>query len=86
MIDDLEGKIDFALAFAVVHEVPDAKRFFSEIHASLKHGGLFLFVEPTGHVTKEAFDRSVSLANAIGLSLRDSPVIRRSHAGLLVKT
>ena len=86
MIDDLERKIDFALAFAVVHEVPDAKRFFSEIHASLKCGGLFLFAEPTGHVTKEGFDRSLSLATAAGLTLHDSPVIRRSHAGLLVKT
>ncbi|MBM2841447.1 MAG: methylase involved in ubiquinone/menaquinone biosynthesis, partial [Bacteroidetes bacterium] len=41
-IDDLAGTIDFALAFAVVHEVPDAKRLLSEIHAALKTGGHLL--------------------------------------------
>src|SRR5271165_6799490 len=30
-LDDLASKVDFTLAFAVVHEFPDAGRFFSEV-------------------------------------------------------
>jgi predicted O-methyltransferase YrrM len=29
-ISDLVGKVDFVLAFAVVHEMPDAGQFFKE--------------------------------------------------------
>ena len=35
-LDDLQGQIDFALASAVVHEVPNAADFFAEIHGTLK--------------------------------------------------
>lgn len=35
-INDLKGKADFFLAFAMVHEVPDPRRFFKEAFASLK--------------------------------------------------
>src|SRR5271157_4508110 len=33
---DLAGRVDFALAFAMVHEVPDAGRFFGEVAAAVK--------------------------------------------------
>ena len=36
-IDDLTGKIDFAFAIAIVHEVPDASVLFKEICKALKH-------------------------------------------------
>lgn len=84
-IDDLGEKVDFALAFAVVHEVPDAGRFLREIHSSLRKGGLFLFSEPTGHVTKEAFDDTLAVAREAGFRNMGSPVIRRSHSTLLTK-
>jgi len=61
-IDDLVDKVDFALTFAVVHEVPDAGRFLREIHSSLRKGGLFLCSEPTGLVTKEAFNNTLAVA------------------------
>ena len=35
-LDELEKSVDFALASAVVHEVPDPAAFFSEIAAALK--------------------------------------------------
>lgn len=49
-IDDLARTVDFALAFAVVHEVPDPERLFTEIHKALKIGGHLLLSEHTGHV------------------------------------
>lgn len=85
-IDDLAGRVDFALAFAVVHEVLDAKRFLPEIHASLKQSGLLLFSEPTGHVTKETFNETLSIAQDMGFRAEDPPAIRRSHTALLKKT
>jgi len=84
-IDDLAQKVDFALVFAVVHEVPDAKRFLSEIQRSLRRGGLLLFSEPAGHVSREVFGGTLATAQSLGLRIVDSPKIRRSYSSLWVK-
>jgi ubiquinone/menaquinone biosynthesis C-methylase UbiE len=84
-IDDLAQKIDFALVFAVVHEVPDAKRFLSEILGSLRKGGELLFSEPAGHVSREAFGATLSIAQLLGFRIADSPKIRGSYTSLWVK-
>ena len=84
-IDDLAEKVDFALAFAVLHEVPDAARFLREIHSSLRVSGLFLFSEPTGHVTNETFNKTLGLAREIGFHVVSYPVISRSHSAILKK-
>jgi SAM-dependent methyltransferase len=84
-IDDLMEKVDFALAFAVVHEVPDTGRFFREIHSSLRKSGVFLFSEPAGHVTKEAFDKTLGIARDSRFRVVSFPVIRRSHSAILTK-
>ncbi len=41
-------QVDFALAFWMVHEVPDQKHFLGEIAAILKPGGLLLLAELMG--------------------------------------
>jgi ubiquinone/menaquinone biosynthesis C-methylase UbiE len=84
-IDDLAEKVDFALVFAVVHEVPDAKRFLSEIQRSLRKGGLLLFSEPAGHVSREAFGGTLATAQILEFRVADSPKIRRSYSSLWVK-
>jgi ubiquinone/menaquinone biosynthesis C-methylase UbiE len=38
-VDDLIGQCDFVLAFAVVHELPDAASFFQEVSSVLKVKG-----------------------------------------------
>lgn len=82
-VQDLSGKIDFALAFALVHEVPDKDKLFSEIHDALKPDSKLLLAEPRGHVSRQAFERTVSLAQSRGFEVVDNPDIRRSHAVLL---
>lgn len=82
-VSDLAGKIDFALAFALVHEVPDKDTLFSEIHRAMKPAGNFLLAEPSGHVSKSEFESTVSLAQRCGFELINDPEIRRSHAVLL---
>jgi ubiquinone/menaquinone biosynthesis C-methylase UbiE len=84
-IGDLSGKFDFALAFAVIHEVPDTRNLFSEIYAALKKGGSLLISEPTGHVTPEGFLKTVVVAQSIGFRKTDAPKIRQSIASVFVK-
>jgi ubiquinone/menaquinone biosynthesis C-methylase UbiE len=84
-IDDLVEKIDFALVFAVVHEVPDARQFLLEIQRSLRKGGLLLFSEPAGHVSREAFGGTLATAQDLGFRIAGSPEIRGSRSSLWVK-
>jgi len=82
---DLNGAVDFVLAFAVVHEMPSAESFFRETAAALKSGGLLLFAEPAGHVKLDGFQKEIDLAQKAGLTIIGRPSVRRSHAALLKK-
>ena len=84
-IDDLVEKVDFALVFAVVHEVPDAKQFLLEIQRSLRKSGLLLFSEPAGHVSREAFEGTLATAQMLGFRIVDSPKIKGNHSSLWVR-
>jgi ubiquinone/menaquinone biosynthesis C-methylase UbiE len=84
-VEDLSGKIDFALAFAVMHEIPDIKKTFREIASTLKNGGNLLIAEPKGHVSEEKFAVTVSLARECGLVEVSLPVISRSRSMLMAK-
>jgi ubiquinone/menaquinone biosynthesis C-methylase UbiE len=84
-VPDLAGRCDFALAFAMVHEVPDPERLFREIHAAMKQSGTLLISEPMGHVTSAEFEKTLSIAQAAGFVVKDRPVIRQSHSSVMVK-
>lgn len=84
-LDDLKEEIDLALAIAVVHEVPNTSNFFSEICETIKPDGRFLVVEPRGHVSKEDFKITVSVAEQNGFKVVDSPRIGRGRVVLLQK-
>jgi len=82
---DLAGRVDFAVAFAVVHEFPENSFFFSEVFQVLKDGACLLLVEPTGHVSATQFETELAEAAKAGLIPAEHPSIRRSHAALLKK-
>lgn len=84
-LDDLRGGIDFALAAAVVHEVPHGGKFFCELREVMKPTARLLLVEPKGHVSAEDFHKTVSIATQKGLAVTGNPVIFRSRAVLLAK-
>ncbi|MDD4052502.1 MAG: class I SAM-dependent methyltransferase, partial [candidate division Zixibacteria bacterium] len=84
-IDDLSERVDFALTFAVLHELPDVPRALQSISRTLRPGGTLLIAEPSGHVSEVAFGRTTTAAEACGLSLIDQPSIRRSRTALLIK-
>jgi SAM-dependent methyltransferase len=82
-IDDLEGRVDFVLAFAVVHELPDAGRFFAEARRATKPGGRLLLSEPRMHVTEAAFAATLRLAEGAGFEVRDRLAIPLTRSTVL---
>ncbi len=83
VFDEMNGIADFALLFAVVHEVPDKEMLFANLHAIMKPKGLMLFSEPAGHVSLKEFKKSVSLADDLGFDPLHPLEIKRSHAILM---
>lgn len=79
-----EAGFDFALAFWMVHEVPDQGSLLQQIGRALKPGGRFLLVEPKGHVRPAAFDRTVDLAEKTGLTKAKPLDIFFSRAVLMI--
>jgi ubiquinone/menaquinone biosynthesis C-methylase UbiE len=81
----LDDTVDFALVFAVVHELPAANVFFAEVSRALKPGACLLLVEPAGHVNAVQFDAELADAAKVGLHPVERPSIRHSRAALLRK-
>ena len=84
-LDYLNEKIDFALLFAVVHEVPDTNALFSQIYTSLKPTGKLLVSEPKAHVSEADFNTSISIAEQNGFKVVEQPGIGRSRSVVLEK-
>jgi SAM-dependent methyltransferase len=82
---DLAGMVDFALAFAMVHELPFAARIFAKVAATLKPGACLLFAEPSSQVTAARFEEEVRAAPEAGLKPAEQPSIWRSRTVLLKK-
>lgn len=80
---ELDMAVDFALAFWMVHEVPDQHRFLKEIYQALKPGKLFLLAEPKIHVSAAKFAATVSIAEQAGFKISGRPAIWFSRAVLL---
>jgi SAM-dependent methyltransferase len=84
-LDNLASVVDFCLAFAVVHELPDTDSFFREVAQALKPGGTMFLAEPSGHVDSASFQKELEAAHAAGLEVVGRPVVRRSQAAVLRK-
>ncbi len=82
-LNDLNEEIDFALAFAVIHEVPNVAQFFSEIYKTLKPAGTLLVSEPKGHVSEKDFKITTAVAQNHGFKVINHPEIWRSRTILL---
>jgi ubiquinone/menaquinone biosynthesis C-methylase UbiE len=63
---DLSVKMDFILAFYVLHEIPGKENLYNELDSLLKPGGKILIIEPKGHVTKQEFETMIARLSALG--------------------
>jgi ubiquinone/menaquinone biosynthesis C-methylase UbiE len=79
----LSEKVDFALAFYMVHEVSNAEAFLNEVASALKPKGKLLIVEPKMHVSAAAFEKTIVIARQAGLRPISEPKIRFSRSKLL---
>lgn len=79
----LSAPVDFALAFYMLHELPDQGVFFSEVLSLLRPGGRLLVVEPPLHVSKASFSSSIGLALDAGFSSLSCPGVAFSRTALL---
>jgi ubiquinone/menaquinone biosynthesis C-methylase UbiE len=83
---NITGPLDFVLAFAVVHEVTNWGRFFSEIHAACAPKGRVLVCEPKIHVPRKRIEAQLATAVARGFSAQmKEDAVRLSWTYLLVR-
>jgi ubiquinone/menaquinone biosynthesis C-methylase UbiE len=77
-------KVDFILAFYMVHEVPDKHAFFRQLKDILSERGQLLLVEPKlFHVSREAFERTTRAAEENGFRAYPGPKLRFSWSAVL---
>lgn len=85
--DDLRlgssSRFQFAVAFWMVHEVPDVERLLIQVRDALEPGGSLLVSEPKIHVSPRAFEASIRAALGVGFVERDRPQISLSRSVLL---
>lgn len=82
---ELEGKVDFTMLFAVVHEIPNKEKLFKDLYLVMKSGGKLLFAEPKGHVRPDEFDKSIQLAQSAGFKVMEEKPIPDGLCVFLVK-
>jgi ubiquinone/menaquinone biosynthesis C-methylase UbiE len=76
----ISDKVDFALAFYMIHEVPDVDAFLMEVASLLKPSGRLLIAEPLIHVSESSFKKTVDAAGLAGLKPVSGPKIRFSRS------
>lgn len=84
-VDDLLGRVDFTLGYALVHEMPDSAKFFRETSAVSKSGASLLLAEPSGHVKEDEFEAELKQASEAGFVIAGRPAVPHSRAVLLRK-
>jgi ubiquinone/menaquinone biosynthesis C-methylase UbiE len=76
-------KVDFALAFWAVHELPDTRAFFEEIRLIMNGGARFFIAEPNMHVSRDEFESMKEIAKSSGFEIHSEPKVRMSRAVIL---
>jgi SAM-dependent methyltransferase len=79
----IREKVDFVLAFYMVHEVPDQANLFKELKSLLKPGGQLYIIEPKFHVSGKAFDAMIQRLVSTGFEIAEKPGVFFSRAVLL---
>ncbi len=84
-IEGMVSQLDFALAFAVMHEIENPQAVLNELAVLLRPGGSCLIAEPTKHVTAAEFEEMVAAARREGFALKEGPRIAACRSVLISK-
>ena len=84
-LDDFKGKIDFALAIGVEHEIQGSSKFFSQVNEAMKPAGRLLVALPKLFVSEIVFEGTVSVAKSNGFEVTDRPQMKGCRTVLLEK-
>ena len=76
-------KVDFVLAFWMVHEVPDPQRLFGELKSILNPNGRIWIIEPKIHVKKRSFKKMTTHCELAGFEIIDRPKVCLSRTVIL---
>jgi ubiquinone/menaquinone biosynthesis C-methylase UbiE len=79
----IEDKLDFALAFWMIHETPDALNFLKQIHSLLKPGGVLFLADPKKHVSQTSINELATFTEDIGYQVINKPKISMSYVLVL---
>jgi ubiquinone/menaquinone biosynthesis C-methylase UbiE len=79
----LTDRVDFILAFYMIHEVPDTENLIREMKSILKPGGKVLIIEPKFHVTKEKFYNLTTMIRRNGFTVAKGPWVFFSRSAVL---
>ena len=82
-LEKLEGDIDFVLAFAVIHELPDCAKLFYELHRKMNPAGKLLIAELSRQVTQNEFSAMIATAENHGFEVIGNPEIGSCRTVLL---
>ena len=78
-------KVDFAIAFWMLHEVQSLNRFMAQLYDVVKPGGKLLVAEPRFHVSRSFFQMQMEVIRSAGFNLVNQPDIPLSSASLFSK-
>ena len=81
----LDARLDFVLAFWMIHETPDAHDFLKQIFALLKPGGILYIAEPKKHVPSKEINELTASAEKIGYRVIGRPKVSMSFVLVLKK-
>lgn len=66
-------KVDFILAFYMIHETPSPRDLLIELKSMLNENGKILIVEPRMHVSKKIFEGMLSEIKELGFNIYGLP-------------
>jgi ubiquinone/menaquinone biosynthesis C-methylase UbiE len=76
-------KVDFALVFYMLHEVPDQDKFLQELKSLLNPGGRIYISEPKMHVSRKSFEKMIIKIEDTGFEIIERPKVFFSRTILL---
>ncbi len=82
---NIKEKVDFILAFYVIHEIKDKEKLFSQLAQILKDKEKMFVAEPVFHVSRNEFEEELEAAETQGFKIIKRPKMILSRGALLVK-